>query len=84
MTIHDAAARNQNFGMVSNAFIRIVNDLTNNEIVRFDLAEDASTETALVFGEVYRNGGDWKFRAVGQGYQGGLGPLAKNYGVNIG
>ena len=84
VTIHDAAARNQNFGMVSNAFIRIVNDLTNNEIVRFDLAEDASTETALVFGEVYRNGGDWKFRAVGQGYQGGLGPLAKNYGVNIG
>ena len=84
VTIHDAAARNQNFGMVSNAFIRIVNDLTNNEIVRFDLAEDASTETALVFGEVYRNGGDWKFRAVGQGYQGGLGPLAKNYGVSVG
>ena len=84
VTIHEAAARNQNFGMVSNAFIRIVNDLTNNEIVRFDLAEDASTETALVFGEVYRHGGDWKFRAVGQGYQGGLGPLAKNYGVNIG
>ena len=84
VTIHDGAARNQNFGMVSNAFIRIVNDLTNNEIVRFDLAEDASTETALVFGEVYRNGTDWKFRAVGQGYQGGLGPLANNYGVNIG
>ena len=84
VTIHDAGARNQNFGMVSNAFIRIVNDLTHNEIVRFDLAEDASTETALVFGEVYRHGGEWKFRAVGQGYQGGLGPLASNYGVAVG
>lgn len=84
VTIHDAEARRQNFGMVQNAFIRIVNDVTQREIVRYDLTEDASTETAMVFGEVYRHNGEWKFRAVGQGYQGGLGPLARNYGVNVG
>ncbi|HYW14663.1 MAG TPA: TerD family protein [Allosphingosinicella sp.] len=84
VTIHDAETRRQNFGMVQNAFIRIVNDATGREIARYDLTEDASTETAMVFGEVYRHGGEWKFRAVGQGYQGGLGPLARNYGVNIG
>lgn len=84
VTIHDAEPRRQNFGMVANAFIRIVNDMTQREIVRYDLTEDASIETAMVFGEVYRHNGEWKFRAVGQGYQGGLGPLASNYGVNIG
>jgi len=84
VTIHDAEPRRQNFGMVANAFIRIVNDMTQREIVRYDLTEDASTETAMVFGEVYRHNGEWKFRAVGQGYQGGLGPLARNYGVNVG
>lgn len=84
VTIHDAEARKQNFGMVANAFIRVVNDVTQREIVRYDLTEDASTETAMVFGEVYRHNTEWKFRAVGQGYQGGLGPLARNYGVNIG
>lgn len=84
VTIHDAEARRQNFGMVANAFIRIVNDLTQREIVRYDLTEDASTETAMVFGEVYRHNSEWKFRAVGQGYQGGLAPLARNFGVNIG
>jgi len=84
VTIHDAEARKQNFGMVANAFIRVVNDVTQNEIVRYDLTEDASTETAMVFGEVYRHNGEWKFRAVGQGFQGGLGPLARNYGVNVG
>jgi tellurium resistance protein TerD len=84
VTIHDAEARRQNFGMVANAFIRIVNDMTQREIVRYDLTEDASTETAMQFGEVYRHNGEWKFRAVGQGYQGGLGPLARNYGVNVG
>jgi tellurium resistance protein TerD len=83
VTIHDGEARRQNFGMVSNAFIRIVNDATGREISRYDLAEDASTETAMIFGEVYRLGGEWKFRAVGQGYKGGLAPLARNYGVHI-
>ena len=84
VTIHDAETRRQNFGMVQNAFIRVVNDATGREIARYDLTEDASTETAMVFGEVYRHGSEWKFRAVGQGYQGGLGPLARNYGVNVG
>ena len=84
VTIHDAEARRQNFGQVSTAFIRVVNSETDNEIVRYDLSEDASTETAMVFGEVYRNSGEWKFRAVGQGFAGGLGPLARNFGVNVG
>jgi tellurium resistance protein TerD len=84
VTIHDAAARSQNFGMVSGAFIRIVNELTGTEITRFDLSEDASVETAMIFGEVYRHGAEWKFKAVGQGYAGGLGPLAQSFGVNIG
>ncbi|MEA3014743.1 MAG: tellurium resistance protein TerD [Sphingomonadales bacterium] len=82
VTIHDAENRKQNFGMVQNAFIRVVNDSDNKEIARYDLSEDYSTETALVFGEVYRHGAEWKFRAVGQGFQGGLAPLARNYGVN--
>jgi tellurium resistance protein TerD len=84
VTIHEGEARRQSFGMVSNAFIRIVNAATGREISRYDLAEDASTETAMIFGEVYRHGGEWKFRAVGQGYKGGLAPLARNYGVNVG
>jgi tellurium resistance protein TerD len=82
VTIDEAETRGQNFGMVSSAFIRVVNAANNSEIARYDLSEDASTETAMVFGEVYRNGADWKFRAVGQGFAGGLGPLARNYGVN--
>jgi len=84
VTIHDAETRRQNFGQVSSAFIRVVNSETNNEIVRYDLSEDASTETAMVFGEVYRHSGEWKFRAVGQGFAGGLGPLARSLGVNVG
>jgi tellurium resistance protein TerD len=84
VTIHDAEARRQNFGMVQNAFIRVVNDANGRELARYDLTEDYSVETALIFGEVYRNGADWKFRAVGQGYEGGLAPLARNYGVNVG
>ncbi len=84
VTIHDAQARGQNFGQVDNAFIRVVNEGNGREIVRYDLSEDASTETAMIFGEVYRHGGEWKFRAVGQGYAGGLGPLASSYGVNVG
>jgi tellurium resistance protein TerD len=82
VTIHDADNRRQNFGMVQNAFIRVVNDGDGKEIARYDLSEDYSTETALIFGEVYRHGAEWKFRAVGQGFQGGLAPLARNYGVN--
>ena len=84
VTIHDAVARNQSFGQVENAFIRVVNDDNGTEIARYDLSEDASTETAMVFGEVYRHGAEWKFRAVGQGFAGGLGPLAQSYGVSIG
>ncbi len=83
VTIHDADAKRQNFGMIGSAFIRIVNQDNNREIVRYDLSEDMSIETAMLFGEVYRHGGEWKFRAVGQGFKGGLDAMAKNYGVNI-
>jgi len=82
-TIYEPEQRRQNFGMVSNAFIRVVNAAGGAEIARYDLSEDASTETAMVFGELYRHGGEWKFRAVGQGFSGGLGPLARSYGVNV-
>jgi tellurium resistance protein TerD len=84
VTIHDAEARRQNFGQVSNAFVRLVNRDNNQEVVRFDLSEDYSTETAMIFGEIYRHGGDWKFKAVGQGYAGGLRALALQHGVNVG
>jgi len=84
VTIHDFEARRQNFGMVAGAFVRVVNALTDREITRFDLAEDYSTETAMTFGEVYRHGAEWKFRAVGQGFAGGLKPLALGFGVNVG
>ncbi len=84
VTIHDAEARKQNFGQVKNAFIRIVNDETSKEIARYDLSEDYSTETAMVFGEVYRHNGEWKFRAVGQGYAGGLAAMCGQYGINVG
>ncbi|WP_110969486.1 MULTISPECIES: TerD family protein [Pseudomonas] len=83
VTIHDAEARKQNFGQVSNSFIRIVNEVTGAEVVRYDLAEDASVETAMIFAELYRNNGEWKFRAVGQGYAGGLRALANGYGLNF-
>jgi tellurium resistance protein TerD len=83
VTIHEAESRRQNFGMVGKAFIRCVNASNNQEIARYDLSEDSSTEGAMIFGEVYRNGADWKFRAIGQGFAGGLGPLARNYGVNV-
>ena len=83
VTIHDAEGRNQNFGMVSNAFIRVLNKDGGREIARYDLSEDASVEAAMVFGELYRHSGEWKFKAVGQGFRGGLGPLAQSYGVNI-
>ena len=83
VTIHEGETRRQNFGQVRNAYIRIINAEGNAEIARYDLSEDASTETAMIFGELYRNGGDWKFRAVGQGFAGGLAPLAKSFGVNV-
>ena len=83
VTIHDAESRGQNFGQVQNAFIRVVNDQTNVEIVRFDLNEDYSTETAMIFGELSRHNGEWKFRAVGQGYNGGLRAMCGQYGISI-
>jgi tellurium resistance protein TerD len=83
VTIHEADARRQNFGQVQRAFVRCVNAANSGEIARFDLSEDGSTETAMVFGEVYRNGADWKFKAVGQGFKGGLGPLASSFGVSV-
>jgi tellurium resistance protein TerD len=83
VSIYEADTRRQNFGQVTNAFIRVVNAADDREIARFDLSEDASTETAMVFGELYRHGGDWKFRAVGQGYASGLAGIARDYGVNV-
>ncbi|EMO6449374.1 TerD family protein [Serratia liquefaciens] len=82
VTIHDATTRRQSFGQVANAFIRLVNNDSNVEAARYDLSEDASTETAMLFGELYRHAGEWKFRAVGQGYTGGLGSVCAQYGVN--
>ena len=84
VTIHDAEARRQNFGQVNNAYIRLVNAADNSEIARYDLSEDASVETAMLFGEVYRHNADWKFKAVGQGFAGGLGAMAASMGVNLG
>jgi tellurium resistance protein TerD len=84
VTIHEGEKNGQSFGQVSNAYIRLINVKTDREVARYDLTEDASIETAMILGEVYRHGAEWKFRAVGQGYKGGLGPLAMNYGVNVG
>jgi tellurium resistance protein TerD len=84
VSIYEADQRQLNFGQVRNAFIRIVNQADNTEIARYDLTEDASTETAMVFGEIYRNVGEWKFRAVGQGYASGLKGIAQDFGVNVG
>ncbi|MFG2791141.1 TerD family protein [Streptomyces sp. NPDC048419] len=83
VSIHEAEARGQSFGQVRNAFIRVVNQANSQEIARYDLSEDASTETAMVFGELYRHSGDWKFRAVGQGYASGLAGIASDFGVNV-
>ena len=83
VSIYDAEGRSQSFGQVRNAFIRIVNQAGGTEIARYDLSEDASTETAMVFGEVYRSGAEWKFRAVGQGWASGLAGIARDYGVNV-
>ena len=83
VTIYDAEIRNQNFGQVNNAFIRIFDENTGEELLRYDLGEDFSIETAIVFGELYRNNGEWKFNAIGSGYQGGLAALCANYGVDV-
>ncbi|AZI44163.1 TerD family protein [Deinococcus psychrotolerans] len=83
VTIDEADTRGQSFGQVGGAFIRVMNKDGGAEIARYDLSEDYSTETAVVFGEIYRSGSDWKFRAMGQGYAGGLAPMAHNFGVNV-
>ena len=88
VTIHDAQARNQNFGQVSNAYVRVAkmaneNDVNGEEVLRYDLAEDFSIETAIVVCELYRHNNEWKFNAVGAGYQGGLAALCRSFGVNV-
>ncbi|MFP3154366.1 TerD family protein [Lachnospiraceae bacterium ZAX-1] len=83
VTIYDAENRKQNFGQVSNAFIRVVDAGTNAELIRYDLGEDYSIETAVVVAELYRNGAEWKFNAIGSGFQGGLSALCGNFGVNV-
>ena len=83
VTIYDGDTRHQGFGQVRNAFIRIVDRTGGTEVARYDLTEDASTETAMLFGELYRNGEEWKFRAVGQGYSAGLAGIARDFGVNV-
>ena len=82
-TIYDAETRRQNFGQVSNAYIRLVNVETNEEIIRYDLGEDFSIETAVVVGEIYRHNGEWKFNAIGSGFQGGLAALCGHYGIEV-
>ncbi|WP_124066703.1 TerD family protein [Clostridium sp. E02] len=83
VTIYDAETRRQNFGQVSNAFIRIVDESTNTELIRYDLGEDFSIETAVVVGELYRHNGEWKFNAIGSGFQGGLAALCNHFGVEV-
>ncbi|PWI41186.1 TerD family protein [Streptomyces sp. ICBB 8177] len=83
VSIYEAEGRGQSFGQVRNAFIRVVNQADGKELARYDLTEDASTETAMVFGELYRNGAEWKFRAIGQGYASGLVGIARDFGVTL-
>lgn len=83
VTIYDAESRGQNFGQVSNAYIRVVDETTGTELIRYDLGEDFSVETAVVVGEMYRNNGEWKFNAIGSGFSGGLAALCRNFGVNV-
>lgn len=82
VTIHDADTRKQNFGMVSKAYIRCLDANGDKELARYDLSEDSSTETAMIFGEIYRAGAEWKFKAIGQGFAGGLAPLARSFGIS--
>lgn len=83
VTIYEPEQRRQNFGQINNAFIRIYNEQTGEELLRYDLGEDFSIETAAVFGEMYKNNGEWKFNAIGSGFQGGLAALCANYGVEV-
>jgi tellurium resistance protein TerD len=83
VSIYEGDSRGQSFGQVRNAFIRVVDQANGTELARYDLSEDASTETAMVFGELYRNGSEWKFRAVGQGYASGLAGIARDFGVSV-
>ena len=83
VTIHEAVERGQNFGQVSNAYVRVVNSETNEEILKYDLGEDFSIETAIVVAELYRHNGEWKFNAIGSGFQGGLAALCRNFGLNV-
>lgn len=83
VTIHEAESRNQNFGQVNNSYARVINEASGEELIRYDLGEDFSIETALVVCELYRHNGEWKFMATGAGFQGGLEALAKNFGINI-
>ena len=83
VTIYDAEVRKQTFGQVSNAYIRVVDDTTGQELIRYDLGEDFSVETAVVVGEIYRHNGEWKFNAIGSGFSGGLAALGRNFGVNV-
>lgn len=83
VTIYDADVRGQNFGQVSNSFIRIVDNMTGTELIRYDLGEDFSIETAVVVGELYRHNGEWKFNAIGSGFQGGLAALCAHFGIQV-
>ena len=83
VTIYDADVKRQNFGQVSNAFIRIVDEATGQELIRYDLGEDFSIETAIVVGELYKHNGEWKFNAIGSGFQGGLAALCGHYGIEV-
>ncbi|KLU66842.1 general stress protein 16U [Desulfosporosinus acididurans] len=83
ITIHEATERRQNFGQVSNSYVRVLNEETGEEIIRYDLGEDFSVETAIVVGELYRNSAEWKFNAIGSGYQNGLAGLCKDFGLDV-
>ena len=83
VTIHEAEQRRQNFGQVSNAFIHVFDEAKNTDLIRYDLSEDFSIETAVVVAEIYRHSGEWKFNAIGSGFQGGLKALCQNFGINI-
>ncbi|MDR2365513.1 MAG: TerD family protein, partial [Zoogloeaceae bacterium] len=83
VTIHEADKRSQNFGQVSNAYIRVINETSKEELIRYDLGEDYSVETAVIVAEIYRNGAEWKFNAIGSGFAGGLKALCGNFGVNV-
>lgn len=83
ITIHDADARNQNFGQVDNSYVRVLNQTSNEELIRYDLGEDFSIENAIVVAEIYRHGGEWKFTAIGSGFNGGLGSLVANFGLDV-